>query len=122
MKKLEIKTTNGIIRGINITKDQSKIIEKDIAILYLTALSMTCESYEKKCPIPIWFFGLENWREYLTFFNRTNLIFKVGNSFSSNEFLQGHSEVHLITNPQALEKIENLILVTPELKPLLSAA
>ena len=121
MKKLDIKTTNGIIRAISITKEQSSIVEKDLAILYLTALSMVSESYETRRPIPIWFFGLDKWREYLSFFNRTNLIFKTGNSFSSNEFTRGHSESYLITDSTSISKIENLAQDVPELKPLYTA-
>lgn len=119
MEKINIYTTSGIIRSINYTIDQNPKIHKDLAILYLTVLFRTSRDYEIFAPIPIWFFGLKNWRDYLSFFNRTNLIYKKGNSFSCSHFLGGQNAYY---ETKDLEKIENLANEVFELRDHLTIA
>ena len=122
MKKLVIKTTSGIIRAVSYTANQSPMIDKDLAILYLTALYISSKSHEKLCPVPLWFFGLDKSKDYLTFFNRMNLIYKMGNSFSCSEFLSGDWESYEVNDLENILAIEELSQEVFELSYFYSAA
>lgn len=119
MKKINISTTTGIVRSINYTTDQNPKIDKDLAVLYLTVLFKTHKAFEDLAPIPIWFYGLNDWRDYLSFFNRLNLIYRIGNSFSCSDFLYSENEIYEITD---FEKIEFMVNEVIELQDHISLA
>jgi hypothetical protein len=124
IEKMNINSTTDIIRATRYLESDLELakLKPETCILYLTIIYRMSKDYEKPVPLPYWFHGLPNYKAYLKFFSRFNLIFKQANDTRISEELSNDLENYEIGSPEILANLEILFNDIPELESYFTAA